>query len=61
MIETKYAEARLRICTDCEHYIKERAKCSLCGCKMTLKVWLRGAKCPEDKWSVLLSNSDGSK
>jgi hypothetical protein len=61
MIETKYAEARLRICDSCENYIKERSKCMMCGCKMTFKVWLRGAKCPIDKWDILLSNSDESK
>jgi len=38
--------ARMAICEACEHFTKDK-RCSLCGCKMTIKVKGRGTRCPD--------------
>lgn len=39
---------RLEICTECEQ--RERNKCGICGCYLSLKARGRAFRCPLDKW-----------
>lgn len=39
---------RLDICTDCEQ--RERNKCGICGCYLSLKARGRAFRCPLGKW-----------
>jgi hypothetical protein len=41
---------RLEICGDCEHFVPESSRCSLCGCFAKLKAKLKSGKCPINKW-----------
>jgi tRNA(Ile2) C34 agmatinyltransferase TiaS len=41
---------RLNVCNLCEHYVKERKLCELCGCHMPLKVKIKQLNCPKGKW-----------
>ena len=43
-------DKRLEICGTCEHYNIEKKRCSICGCKMSIKVALSSEKCPNGKW-----------
>jgi hypothetical protein len=43
-------EERLSICGGCELFIKEKNKCSSCGCYMKFKARLRSSHCPVGKW-----------
>lgn len=48
-------ERRLAICNSCEKYDQKKARCSLCGCKMSLKTHLASASCPHpegDRWKL---------
>jgi len=44
-------QQRMQICQDCEHFRQILRTCARCGCFMPAKTTLRGAKCPEDKWT----------
>lgn len=39
---------RIDKCTSCEAF--SNGRCALCGCFMTVKVWVSAAKCPANKW-----------
>ena len=41
--------ARLAICRACPE-LTNFNRCRKCGCFMTVKVMLKGARCPLDKW-----------
>jgi len=43
-------QARLEICSGCEHYRAKTNQCKLCGCFMKLKTKLEHATCPIGKW-----------
>jgi hypothetical protein len=45
---TKVQEERMAICNACNYYVKNR--CKKCGCNLSAKVTLAGAKCPLKKW-----------
>jgi hypothetical protein len=47
---TELREKRLNICNDCEHLLKITKNCKKCGCFVSLKTGLQGAKCPIGKW-----------
>jgi hypothetical protein len=40
---------RLATCQDCPE-LTTMSRCRKCGCFMTLKVTLKGAQCPLNKW-----------
>ena len=50
------AEKNIRICYNCEHWIRGQRRCSVCGCFMDLKsiAWRLfspdGNTCPLGKW-----------
>lgn len=44
------ANARLDICKWCDNYIKMAKMCKICKCIMPMKVRLKNAKCPINKW-----------
>lgn len=53
-LESRSVESReknLKICSDCEFYIKESERCGKCGCFLKLKVKLKSWKCPLNKWA----------
>ena len=43
-------ESRLNICSGCEFFKKNGARCKKCHCFMKLKTELLHAKCPIHKW-----------
>ena len=44
------SEKRLRICEECEHFVKKTTRCEQCGCFMFAKTLLMKAECPIGKW-----------
>ncbi len=44
------AYERLKVCEDCDKYLKMAKICSACKCFMPLKTRLRQTKCPLEKW-----------
>ena len=42
--------ARFAVCQECPELIKITNQCKQCGCFMKLKVKLKEAKCPLNKW-----------
>ena len=55
-------ERRLAICNVCEKYSHKRDRCSLCGCNMPIKAWLKAGYCKlgkfdtNDKVSVMIAS-----
>lgn len=51
--QKELAEKRLQTCIECEHWVQNPARCSLCGCLTAGKVFTpRGADaCPAKKWA----------
>ena len=49
-IDESHATARLDICKQCPELIPVLNQCKKCGCFMTYKTTLKGAKCPLGKW-----------
>ena len=45
------ARHRLAVCEACPRLLKTTYQCKECGCFMKLKVRLRDAECPLDKWN----------
>ena len=43
-------DARMAICTNCEFFKKNGARCKKCNCFMKLKTDLLHATCPIGKW-----------
>lgn len=43
-------ESRLKICSECEFFKKNGARCKKCHCFMKLKTELAHARCPIGKW-----------
>lgn len=41
---------RKDICSKCEFWVAEKARCSICGCKTNAKVRLQNEHCPKQKW-----------
>lgn len=41
---------RMKICLQCEHFLKITKQCKKCGCFMPIKVRIPGQKCPVEKW-----------
>lgn len=41
---------RMKICLQCEHFLKETNQCEKCGCFMVYKVRSPNATCPVNKW-----------
>jgi hypothetical protein len=41
---------RFDICTECNDFNPENARCFSCGCYLQVKVILPFAKCPQGKW-----------
>jgi len=50
--ELKVIEAyeRLKICQECDKYIKTARMCGVCKCFMPLKTKFKVSKCPLEKW-----------
>lgn len=49
-VEDQVAAERLEICKACPAFVAKRNQCRECGCIMTAKTRLKGAKCPLGKW-----------
>jgi len=49
-VNKPYREQRLEQCRSCENYNSTFKTCSLCGCFMPLKSWLKFSVCPAGKW-----------
>ena len=43
-------DLRMKICAECEHFIKPIKVCGVCGCAMLVKARLSMTKCPRNKW-----------
>lgn len=41
---------RMKICLQCEHFLKITKQCKKCGCFMIIKTRLPNATCPIGKW-----------
>ena len=41
---------RLKICKECEHYLKDQNRCSQCGCFLKWKSRMRAWSCPVGRW-----------
>lgn len=48
----EYYDARLAICHTCDQYHKPANKCLVCGCFLSMKAALPGAKCPLNLWQI---------
>lgn len=48
-----YAAQRMNICMSCDRLFKTTRQCKECGCFMKIKVRLKNASCPLDKWQAL--------
>jgi hypothetical protein len=44
------SKERLEICKSCSSYKNNISMCMECGCIMPLKVKIKNASCPKDKW-----------
>jgi hypothetical protein len=47
---TRQAVDKMKICLQCEHFLKSTRQCKKCGCFMPLKVRIPRQKCPIQKW-----------
>jgi len=41
---------RMKICLQCEHFLKMIKQCKKCGCFMIIKTRLPNSTCPIGKW-----------
>jgi len=48
LVSKKQYEERLRICDSCPHRAENR--CSLCGCFIEMKAYMKEARCDDDRW-----------
>jgi len=48
--DKEISKKRILTCLKCEHLIPFLKVCNICKCLMPLKVKLKNAKCPENKW-----------
>jgi anaerobic ribonucleoside-triphosphate reductase len=48
--EEELQEYRMSICKQCPFLTQRGERCRKCGCFMSLKTTLKGAKCPIGKW-----------
>lgn len=46
--------ARLEICNSCEFLFQPTSQCTKCGCFVTIKSAINQARCPLNKWPVIL-------
>ncbi len=44
------AEKRITICNECPKFMKDSARCSLCGCFLKAKIKIASETCPIGKW-----------
>lgn len=52
-VTAEVREERLKTCIECPHFIEGKARCSLCGCFMKAKTWVKADPnqlCPAKKW-----------
>ena len=51
-LDRKKGLKRLYICKKCEHFknVPVLQYCNKCKCVMKLKVYIKGARCPIQKW-----------
>jgi hypothetical protein len=49
-VEKQQAQVRYDKCKICENFSKKTSFCKKCYCIMKIKVTLKDAKCPIDKW-----------
>jgi hypothetical protein len=46
------AKKRYEICKSCPEFFKSTRQCKKCGCVMSIKVHIKEATCPLDKWRL---------
>ena len=49
-VSDETASSRMTLCMDCPELIKATKQCKQCGCIMSMKVKLKEATCPLNKW-----------
>jgi hypothetical protein len=49
-VDKTESDRRYAVCQSCPRLIKATKQCRECGCVMPLKVTLKDAVCPLDKW-----------
>lgn len=49
-VKEEIAKKRMAICEQCENFIKEGARCSVCSCFMEYKTRMATVECPQGKW-----------
>ena len=53
---------RMVECNKCEHLVKDRGACGLCGCDISVKGQWSTEECPDGRWgSTILPNAKGLK
>jgi len=52
ILSRKERERRLAICMPCKKYNKQKDRCTLCGCNMPIKSWLKTGYCKLGKFDV---------
>ena len=50
MEEQKESIEKMKICVQCDEFLKLTKQCKKCGCFMPIKVLLPKQKCPMGKW-----------
>ena len=58
-LENDKYEARMAVCSTCEHFEAQSTRCGKCGCFMSLKARMAVASCPVGKWSAVTTNGGG--
>ena len=43
---------RMSECNKCEHLLKEKSACGLCGCMIEVKGQWSTEKCPDNRWGA---------
>ena len=55
MALTTYADARMAICRDCNHFNPIVKTCGICGCFMPAKTTFKNQECPDNpkRWTKI--------
>jgi len=49
-IDDSFSKDRMKICKECDSFVKSIAVCNECGCFMKIKTKWKDASCPKGKW-----------
>lgn len=49
-VSVKVRNDRYTVCNSCPNFNSVIKSCSKCRCIMSVKTWMRKARCPENRW-----------